>query len=118
VQANHRHFYFLRSYLPQAGPAPSFDFLPDGSATPTAAPTAAPLYLPTTENPSNYQTVVVERKVSVQLPPPPQKEPGIIELEVMISIFGGLSQWWLTVTWRRQEPESSRTNGLMSPLKT
>ena len=33
---------------------------------------------------------VVERKVSVQLPPPPQKEPRIIELEVMISIFDGL----------------------------
>ena len=91
MRANHRHFYYLfRSYLPQTGLAPSLDFLPDGSATPTATPTVIPLYLPTMENPSNYQTVVVERKVSVQLPPPPQKEPMIIELEVMISIFDGL----------------------------
>ena len=71
---------FLRSYLPQAGSAPpSLDFLSDRGATPTATP----LYLPTTENPTNYRTVVVERKATVQLPSPPQKDPRIIELEVV-----------------------------------
>ena len=71
---------FLRSYLPQTGSAPpSLDFLSDRGATPTATP----LYLPTTVNPSSYCTVVVERKVAVQLPSSPQKDPRIIELEVV-----------------------------------
>ena len=71
---------FLRSYLPQTGPVPpSLDFLSDRGATPTATP----LYLPTTVNPSSYCTVVVERKVAVQLPSSPQKDPRIIELEVV-----------------------------------
>ena len=72
---------FLRSYLPQTGSAPpSLDFL---SVDRGATPTAMPLYLPTTVNPSSYCTVVVEKKVAVQLPSPPQKDPRIIELEVV-----------------------------------
>ncbi len=58
--------------------------LDSGSQVETT-PTAPPLYIPTVEDPTNYQTVVVERTVLVEPPPLPPKDPTTIELEARAS---------------------------------